>query len=108
MQLLFLRHGGTSFTTRQDDGLHLFRNSELGTESCSSSLERGDSRCDMVTHAIAVEECHLFLYRPIDAGVTCVQAYDELPFVIELFYKGELFFQVHVGRTANRRSFLGA
>ena len=62
----------------------------MGTESCSSSLERGDSRCEMVTHAIAVEECHLFLYRPIDAGVTCVQAYDELPFVIELFYKGEL------------------
>ena len=46
------------------------------------------------------------LYEPED--VTCVQAYDELPFVIELFYKGELFFQVHVGRTANRRSFLGA
>ena len=108
MQLLFLRHGGTSFATRKDDGLHLFWNGELGAESCCCSLERGDPRCDMVAHAVTVEEGHLFLYRPVDAGVACVQAYDEFPFVIKLFHKGELFFQVHVGGAANCCLFFSA
>ena len=62
----------------------------------------------MITHAVSVEVVHLFLYRTIDAGVTRMQAHDELSLVVELFHQCKLFFQIHGSGAADCCARFGA
>ena len=61
----------------------------------------------MITHIILIEESHLFLYSSVDTRIAGMQADDEFTFVVELFHQKELFFQIHVCRTAYGSSRFG-
>ena len=54
----------------------------------------------MIRHPLAVEEGHLFLYGTEDAGVTRMQADDEVAKVVVLLHQLTLFFEIHVGTAA--------
>ena len=107
MQLLFLRHRGSSLSTGQDNALHFFRYGKLRTQSSSGSLERRDSRRDVIAHAVSIEEGHLFLDGSIDTRIACMKTDHEQSLVVELFHQGKLFLQIHVSRTAYHCPLLG-
>ena len=73
MQLLFLRHGRTSFATSEDDRLYFLRNRELRIKSGGGGLERGDTRSDMIIHPVLIKVIHLLLNSSINARIARVQ-----------------------------------
>ena len=95
MELLFVGHWSTSFTTGQDDSLTFFRYCELTSKFCSGSKKTADARSDVVVHTVFVEICHLFLYGTIDTRVTCMETHYEFSFVIEFLHQVELLLKVH-------------
>ena len=108
VQLLLLRHSGTPFATREDDGLRLLGDGELRAELRRCCLEGGDPWRDVVAHPVLVEEGHLLLDRPVDTRVTRMQTRDQKPLVVELLHQGELLLKVHIRRAAHDGTRLSA
>ena len=51
----------------------------------------------MILHTLSIKECHLFLDSSKDAGVTSMEAYNEMSLVIVLLHQRTLFFECHIG-----------
>ena len=107
VELFALGHRGAAFPAGKDDGLHFFGDGELRPERRGGGLEGRDAGGDVVVHAVAVEEGHLFLDGAVDARIAGVETDHEQAAVVEFLHQGKLFFQIHRGGAANGASGLG-
>ena len=104
VQLLFLWHGGATFTTGENDGLSTFGNRELAAQFGGSGEERRDARGDMVGHAVLVEERHLLLDGTEDTGVARVETNNKVPLIVVLLHQSALLLKVHVSAASHHRT----
>ena len=96
MQLLPFRHWCAPFASCQDNRLCALWNCELALQLCCCSEEGGDTWCDMIIHALLVEEGHLLLNGTKDTGIACMQTHDEMSLVVVLLHQRALFLEIHI------------